>query len=51
MPGVIMQGQLDMVCQANTGTEHDFERDAIRTRRAGRAGVDPSAAGSAANHQ
>lgn len=31
MSGVIMQGHLDMVCQANTGTQHDFERDAIRT--------------------
>lgn len=31
MHGVIMQGHLDMVCQANTGTLHDFERDAIRT--------------------
>jgi len=31
MPGVIMQGHLDMVCQANSGTQHDFERDAIRT--------------------
>lgn len=31
MPGVIMQGHLDMVCQANAGTLHDFERDAIRT--------------------
>ena len=30
-PGVIMQGHLDMVCQANSGTRHDFERDAIRT--------------------
>lgn len=30
-PGVIMQGHLDMVCQANTGTRHDFERDAIHT--------------------
>ncbi len=29
-PGVILQGHLDMVCQANTGTSHDFERDAIR---------------------
>ncbi len=29
--GVIMQGHLDMVCQANAGTQHDFERDAIRT--------------------
>ncbi len=28
-PGVIMQGHLDMVCQANAGTQHDFERDAI----------------------
>jgi dipeptidase D len=28
-PGVILQGHLDMVCQANAGTLHDFERDAI----------------------
>ena len=28
-PGVILQGHLDMVCQANAGTEHDFERDPI----------------------
>jgi dipeptidase D len=31
LPGVIMQGHLDMVCQANTGTQHDFERDPILT--------------------
>lgn len=30
-PGVILQGHLDMVCQANTGTVHDFERDSIQT--------------------
>ncbi|MBA4382986.1 MAG: cytosol nonspecific dipeptidase [Sideroxydans sp.] len=30
MPGVILQGHLDMVCQANSGTVHDFERDAIK---------------------
>ncbi|MDP1633378.1 MAG: beta-Ala-His dipeptidase [Gallionellaceae bacterium] len=29
-PGVILQGHLDMVCQANAGTRHDFERDAIK---------------------
>ena len=29
-PGVVLQGHLDMVCQANTGTEHDFFRDPIR---------------------
>jgi dipeptidase D len=29
-PGVIIQGHLDMVCQANAGTRHDFERDPIR---------------------
>ena len=28
-PGVILQGHLDMVCQANTGTLHNFERDPI----------------------
>ncbi|HEX5365025.1 MAG TPA: aminoacyl-histidine dipeptidase [Gallionella sp.] len=31
MPGVILQGHLDMVCQANTGTVHDFEHDPIDT--------------------
>jgi dipeptidase D len=31
MPGVIIQGHLDMVCQANAGTQHDFGRDPIRT--------------------
>lgn len=31
-PGVILQGHLDMVCQANTGTVHDFERDAINAQ-------------------
>jgi dipeptidase D len=30
-PGVIIQGHLDMVCQANAGTQHDFERDPILT--------------------
>lgn len=29
MPGVILQGHLDMVCQANAGTPHDFARDPI----------------------
>lgn len=28
-PGVILQGHLDMVCQANSGTHHDFELDPI----------------------
>ncbi len=28
--GVVLQGHLDMVCQANSGTQHDFERDPIR---------------------
>ncbi|MBI2380125.1 MAG: aminoacyl-histidine dipeptidase [Gammaproteobacteria bacterium] len=27
---VVMQGHLDMVCQANAGTEHDFHADPIR---------------------
>jgi dipeptidase D len=31
MLGVILQGHLDMVCQANAGTVHDFENDAIKT--------------------
>jgi dipeptidase D len=29
-PGVILQGHLDMVCQKNASTTHDFERDPIR---------------------
>ena len=29
-PGVVLQGHLDMVCQANSGTAHDFTRDPIR---------------------
>jgi dipeptidase D len=32
LPGVILQGHLDMVCQANAGTQHDFEHDPIETR-------------------
>ncbi len=28
-PGVILQGHLDMVCQVNAGTEHDFLRDPV----------------------
>jgi len=31
LPGVILQGHLDMVCQANAGTRHDFARDPIKT--------------------
>ncbi len=31
VPGVILQGHLDMVCQVNAGTVHNFERDPIRT--------------------
>jgi dipeptidase D len=31
MPGVIIQGHLDMVCQANAGTVHDFGHDPIST--------------------
>lgn len=29
LPGLILQGHLDMVCQANGGSRHDFGRDAI----------------------
>jgi dipeptidase D len=32
-PGVILQGHLDMVCQKNAGTDHDFLRDPIRPVR------------------
>ncbi|MCX7193533.1 MAG: aminoacyl-histidine dipeptidase [Proteobacteria bacterium] len=30
LPGVILQGHLDMVCQANSGTQHDFLKDPVR---------------------
>jgi len=30
LPGVILQGHLDMVCQANSGTQHDFMNDPIK---------------------
>ena len=33
-PGVVLQAHLDMVCQKNTGTAHDFRRDAIVPRLA-----------------
>lgn len=29
-PGVVLQGHLDMVCQQNAGTGHDFHKDPIR---------------------
>ncbi|HVP13662.1 MAG TPA: aminoacyl-histidine dipeptidase [Phycisphaerae bacterium] len=29
-PTVVLQGHLDMVCEKNTGTPHDFDRDPIR---------------------
>ena len=29
-PGAILQGHLDMVCQKNSGTGHDFHKDPIR---------------------
>jgi len=29
-PGVVLQGHLDMVCQKNGGSAHDFARDPIR---------------------
>jgi len=31
-PGVILQGHLDMVPQANSDTQHDFTRDPVRAR-------------------
>lgn len=29
-PGIVLQAHLDMVCQKNAGTNHDFSRDPIR---------------------
>lgn len=31
-PTVIIQGHMDMVCEKNKGTEHDFEKDPIKLR-------------------
>ncbi len=31
-PGVILQGHMDMVCEKNKGTEHDFMKDPIRLK-------------------
>lgn len=31
-PAVILQGHLDMVCEKNKGTVHDFEKDPIRLK-------------------
>ena len=34
-PGVVLQAHLDMVCQKNAGSAHDFSKDAIRAVRRG----------------
>jgi len=34
-PGVALQCHIDMVCEKNEGTQHDFGRDPIRVRRDG----------------
>lgn len=31
-PGVILQGHMDMVCEKNKDTQHDFEKDPIKLR-------------------
>ena len=31
LPTVILQGHVDMVCEKNSGTQHDFENDPIET--------------------
>ena len=31
-PAVIIQGHMDMVCEKNNGTEHDFEKDPLKLR-------------------
>ena len=32
VPGVILQGHMDMVCEKNKDTDHDFEKDPIQLR-------------------
>lgn len=34
-PGIVIQSHLDMVCEKNSGTIHDFERDPLVLRRQG----------------
>jgi len=34
-PGVVLQGHVDMVCEKNSGTAHDFEKDPIDVWRDG----------------
>lgn len=34
-PTVVLQGHIDMVCEKNKGTEHDFENDPIKLMRDG----------------
>lgn len=34
-PVVILQGHMDMVCEKNKGTEHDFEKDPLKLRVVG----------------
>lgn len=34
-PGIILQGHMDMVCEKNKGTEHDFLKDPIKLRTEG----------------
>ncbi|GJQ62697.1 MAG: aminoacyl-histidine dipeptidase [Melioribacteraceae bacterium] len=31
-PGVVLQGHVDMVCEKNKGTEHDFDNDPIKLK-------------------
>ncbi len=31
-PRVIIQGHMDMVCEKNIGTDHDFEKDPLKLR-------------------
>lgn len=34
-PGIVFQGHLDMVCEKNKGTKHDFSKDPIELMRGG----------------
>lgn len=34
-PTVVLQGHIDMVCEKNKGTEHDFDNDPIEIKREG----------------
>ena len=38
-PGVVLQGHMDMVCEKNKDTEHDFEKDPLKLKSRWRSNI------------